>query len=277
MFVSLFFDSEKLVPIILNVLTYLFNPLISNKSPILTAPFSPHMDALLTLLGISLPMPGCSLCGCLFHLGQVVPYMPLSYLASDSLYWGASPPSLHTHWWFLPLLGFWHPNLDYLFHPLQTLTFYLRLYRLSPQTPWQAACFVSIPFSSHPNSARHPPLWMPSSAHLGTAAHFRPPQLLPALTLTPRAGDYLVLLHLLAELGLNCSGWEGGRGRRKRWYRISDVLIRNWLVTLYLTVIQQIIFGGNYLSLRALNMLLICVLVLRLLLKNLVPSWFSFS
>lgn len=59
-------NSYKLF-VISNLLTYLFNPPVSNKSPIPTATFTPCTDDFLTLLGISLPMPGCPLCRCPSH------------------------------------------------------------------------------------------------------------------------------------------------------------------------------------------------------------------
>lgn len=202
-------------------------------------PFSPH-------LGIYL-------------LCQVVCYRPSSYLASDSLHWDASHP-LSTHMdTFFPCMGFGTPSQTVLFISLRL---WLLCQASLPDPNTVSSMLMS--FSFHSDSARCPPLWMPSSTHLGFCPPLYAIMAVPCLPATPCADDCLVLLYLLSELGLNRSGREGGRGRRKKWYLISFVLRRNWSMTLYLKVIQDIIFARHYLSLRILNMLFPGVLALRL-------------
>lgn len=55
------------------------------------------------------------------------------------------------------------------------------------------------------------------------------------------------------------------------------MLIRNWFMILYLKVIQGIIFGGHYLSLWILNMLLLCVLALMLAVEKFDAKLIFFS
>lgn len=179
---------------------------------------------------------------------------------------------------------------------------------MPPFPAWALAPQAKLSFSSHldcdflcqalplcaPTPLGMPPLCqrlpLPIKALLGAllceylpqptwtfASHFGPLWLLPALIPTPCAGDYLVFLYVLAERGLNCSGREGGRWRRKSWYLISYVLVRNWSVTLYLKGIQDKIFGKHYLSWRIWNMLLFCVLVLKVTVEEFDAKLIYFS
>lgn len=96
MFVSLFFNSEKPVPIILNVVT------CSTLLQVTDAPaWLPHSPLAWTLslfcLGSHSPFQDGPMWMPLTPLRRLPSVPHSSYLASDSLHWDASPPSLYSH------------------------------------------------------------------------------------------------------------------------------------------------------------------------------------
>lgn len=118
MFVSLFFNSEKLAPIILNVVTYLCNSPASSRCPSLIATLAPCMDALLTLLGISLPISGCPHVDALLTLLGIYPLCPIPPTRPLTPYTGVPPLPASTYIDApLPCLGFGTPSQIVLFIP----------------------------------------------------------------------------------------------------------------------------------------------------------------
>ena len=96
MFVSIFFNSEKLAPTILNVVTYWFNSPARNRCPSLCHLCPLHGCSSYSAWELT-PRFRMSPCRCpLTPLRHLYPVPHTSYLASDSLHWSTSHPSPHT-------------------------------------------------------------------------------------------------------------------------------------------------------------------------------------